>query len=246
MDISLIDILLAHLALFFASIIYTISGFGLGLISIPILINIFETKTVVILINFTTIYLALLIIRNTREVIERKEITPVLIFGILGVPFGVLLIASIDVEPLKVSVLLAIIVISIIGFIQIGNGQPASKYFRYPASFITTILITTLGLGTPLLVIVLNKTGLKKNILRKYLAIFGLSVQLFALIGYVFASLISFELFILLVSVFPTIFIGFKVCNKINLRLNNIIFERFIYMFILISSLIMLIDILYI
>ena len=241
MDISLIDILLAHLALFFASIIYTISGFGLGLISIPILINIFETKTVVILINFTTIYLALLIIRNTKEVIERKEITPVLIFGILGVPFGVLLIASIDVEPLKVSVLLAIIVISIIGFIQIGNGQPASKYFRYPASF-----ITTLGLGTPLLVIVLNKTGLKKNILRKYLAIFGLSVQLFALIGYVFASLISFELFVLLVSVFPTIFIGFKVGNKINLRLNNIIFERFIYMFILISSLIMLIDILYI
>ena len=56
----------------------------------------------------------------------------------------------------------------------------------------------------------------------------------------------SFELFVLLVSVFPTIFIGFKVGNKINLRLNNIIFERFIYMFILISSLIMLIDILYI
>ena len=246
MDINLINIMLAHLALFFAAIIYTISGFGLGLISIPILINIFDTKTVVIFINITTIYVALLIIRNTKEIIERKEIIPVLFFGILGVPFGIFLITTIDVDPLKISVLLAIIVISIIGFFQIGNEQSASKYFRYPISFITTILLITLGLGTPLLVIVLNKTGLKKNILRKYLAIFGLSVQLIALIGYIFTGLITFGLFILILSVFPTIFVGFKIGNKINLKLNNIIFERFIYSFILFSSLIMLIDILFI
>tara|TARA_Y100000590_G_scaffold458226_1_gene612496 strand:- start:14374 stop:15114 length:741 start_codon:yes stop_codon:yes gene_type:complete len=244
LDINFINIILAHLALFLASIIYTISGFGLGLISIPILINFFDTKSVVILINITTIYLALLIIRTTHEIVDSKEIIPILIFGILGVPFGIFLITSIDVEPLKVSVLLAIIIISVIGFFQIGNEQFASKYFRYPTSFVTTILITTLGLGTPLLVIVLNKTGLKKNVLRKFLAIFGLSIQFIALFGYIITGLITVGLFILLLSILPTIYIGFKVGNKINLKLNNIIFERFIYSFILISSIFMLVDIL--
>lgn len=246
MDINLTHIILAHLTLLFASVIYTISGFGLGLVTIPILINIFDTKTVIIIINITTIFVALLIINKTNVVIGKKEITPVLFFGILGVPCGIFLINYINIDALKISVLFAIIVTSIIGYLQIGGAQNASNYFRFPTAFITSILLITLGIGTPILVIVLNKTGLKKNILRKYLAVFALSVQLIAFIGYIITGLISFDLFLLILSILPTVFIGFKIGNKINLKLNNEIFEKFIYLFILISSLMMLIDILWV
>ncbi len=83
------ELLLVAVIMFAGATVFSTVGFGIGVTTIPILLLFFAPQGAVVVVNAVSIFLFLLVIYQTRQHIPFKEMIPVSVAGLLGVPVGV-------------------------------------------------------------------------------------------------------------------------------------------------------------
>ncbi len=216
----LVDILLTALAIFVGSLVLVTAGFGIAIGSSPIMLLTVDPQSTVIVINTVSLLIFVLMIYQNKDHINYKEMTVPVIFGLLGVPVGIYILANSNAATLRISIASLIIFLGISLAFDPSFSAIRHKYTLWGAAFLVSVMITSTGIGGPIMAVAVLARGWDRDSIRGSLPYYYIFIETAAVIGYVITDLFDSERLILTgISVFPAL-LGFWLAsilvNKIN------------------------------
>lgn len=154
------------LILLLAYFIRGISGFGSGLIAVPLLAHFLPLQFVVpfvLLLDFTA---SVALGRNARQHVNWGEIRPLLPFGFIGVALGVALLIQLPKEPLLAGLGLFVMAFGVRNILNLHGEKPASRWWAIPAGLTGGTVGALFGTGGPPYIIYLSHRLRDKSELR--------------------------------------------------------------------------------
>jgi len=192
--------LLVCLIFAFASLIYSIFGFGFSMIAIPLLSMILVPKLAISLKIFLGMFLNFYLVYLTYSEMELKKIIKLLIGSALGIPFGTKILVIINSEIVKISINALIIVTVIISKIKKNYLKFSNKgKLEFLVGFTSGFFGSSTGIpGPPVIIFGLSQNWEKKNLRANLLGFFAI-YGLFTNISYFVMGVIDIPEFITLV-----------------------------------------------
>ena len=220
MESLFVDILLTVLAIFVGSIVLVTAGFGIAIGSSPIMLLTVDPQSTVIVINTVSLLIFVLMIFQNKDHINYREMATPIIFGLIGVPVGLFILANSNPAILRISIALLIIFLGVALALNLSVPAMRHKFTLWGAAFLVSVMITSTGIGGPLMAVAVIARDWDRNSIRGSLPFYYIFIETAAVIGYVLTDLFDSERLILTgISIFPAL-VGFWLAsilvNKIN------------------------------
>lgn len=152
--------------LLLAYVIRGITGFGSGLISVPLLALFLPLQFVVPLVLLLDFTASILIGGVHFKRVQWNEIGILVPFGMLGVIFGTTLLVRLPTEPMLLALAVFIFAFAVRSILNLHGDKPASRAWAVPASFTGGTVGALFGTGGPPYVIYLTHRIHDKSDLR--------------------------------------------------------------------------------
>lgn len=167
-----------------------ISGFGSGLVSVPLLALVFPLSIVVptiLLLDFT----ASLVLGGVNfKQVRWDEVKPLVPFGMLGVVLGTTLLVNLPKEPLLIALGVFILVFALRSLLNLHGDKLVSRMWAAPASLTGGTVGGMFGTGGPPYVIYLQHRLKENGELRATLSGVFFLEGLFRIASFVVAGLL--------------------------------------------------------
>ena len=204
----------------FAGIITGITAFGFALVAVPLLILFFDPKVAVPIVTINSAMTGMFLFFELRKRMQPKKIIPLIIGGIVGLPFGVYLLAVLDKNILKISVGALITVFSVFLALGIKREIKSEKYTSFLVGLVSGLLKGSTSLSGPPVVLFFINQDQEKEVFRANLTGYFMIMGTLAIIALAIGKLVNLN--VLGYSawfVVPTIFgtwLGSKICPRVN------------------------------
>jgi uncharacterized membrane protein YfcA len=207
-----------------ATVIGTV-GFGFGLVAIPVLLLYLEPQqTVVVSNSLIGIVMAMALARTWRHLKLRSSIGLV-IGGMAATPIGVLALNSASPSTLRISIAIVIIFLGLFSLssfqLPFAQRRAAGPTF----GFLTSLAVTTVGIGGPLGGIYAISQRWKAETVRSVLALFFLTSDIVAFGLYAATGLVGRDTLANIGVMSPGLVIGFGLTVVLVARINDRIFR---------------------
>jgi uncharacterized protein len=232
------DILVAApLIIFAAYTIFGISGFGSALISIPLLAHFLPLTTVVplmVLLDFSAAFTTGMRFRGDVERAEVKRVVPAMVVGVI---VGVLLLSKVPGEAL----------VTVLGFFVAGYGahrllaRGSPRRFpdvaAHPTGLLGGMLGALFGVGGPVYVVYFASRIHDTARLRATLSVvFSLSTGFRIALFIVSGLLLDWRLLAAALALFPLMWFGTRLGQRLHLRLSQVALARFVSVLLIASG----------
>lgn len=198
-----------------------ISGFGSGLVSVPLLALMLPLQFVVPFILVLDITASMVLGGRHRKHVDWAEIKPLIPGSIVGVILGVSLLVSLDQKTLLVTLGLFVIAFALRNLLNLHGNKLISRLWALPASILGGTISALFGTGSPPYVIYLTHRIRDKGVFRATTSLLflmegALRGVLFALSGLLFQEglLIAFLLGL------PVIVFGLWLGSKVHVGIS--------------------------
>lgn len=202
-------------------LVYGCTGFGFGLVLVPMLAVFLDPDRVVPLSHLVGLPLSAALAISQRSALRRELLVPLVVGALVATPTGVLLLAFMPAGPMKLVVAALIAIFALLQII--GWRFPIDSSRFLPAFSVGAgggLLGAAAGLpGPPVLLFLVNQEE-EKDTFRATLAAFFLLTAVANLIGYGTAGMLDTELFRLALGLLPAALIGTLVGSLIARRLS--------------------------
>ena len=167
------EIIITVLSLLFGSFVLSSAGFGIALAASPLMLIILDPKTTVVVINTVSLAVFVFMIVQNRSQVRFREMTFPIIFGMLGVPFGLLILDFMSPIVLGIFISVSIIGLGIyVGFYRSHTFISNPSSFNV-ISFVVGALLTSTGIGGPLMAIAAVSRNWERDSLRGSLPLYS-------------------------------------------------------------------------
>ena len=212
----------APLILSLAYFIRGISGFGSGLIAVPLLAHFLPLQFVVpfiLLLDFTA---SLVMGRNSRQHVNWQEIKPLLPFSLIGVGLGVALLINLPKEPLLVGLGLFVMAFGVRNILDLHNEKPISQWWAIPAGLTGGTVGALFGTGGPPYIVYLSHRLRDKSELRAtFSGLFTIDGGSRLIAFLITGLLLQPGLLLAYLAALPIVALGLKLGHKVHLGLTN-------------------------
>ncbi len=224
-SLSVLELAVAVVMLFAGSTVLSTVGFGIGMTTTPVLLLLLEPQTVVVVVNTVSLVLFVLIIRQTRGHVSARETTPLAVAGLLGVPVGVFILSEASPSALRISITALIILLTLAVVLNLRGPIPRPNLIGPVVAFVVAVLLTSLGIGGPLMALFLLTRGLTPQAVRGSLALYFLAVEAAGVVGYGVAGLFTTErIALILIAAVPAM-MGFWLATRLLRGMNETVFR---------------------
>ncbi len=221
------ELLVALFAALLAGTVTGLTGFGLALISTPLLLFVYEPRTVVVLTVFFSIFINIAVVWDSWREARR----PLAVALFLPSAFGVVLGAEILrlVEPvyirLAVGVVVAFSALLLIREVRLPGAE--TRWGPVVAGASSGALSTSTGLAAPPIVLLLASRGLPKEEFRSTSALYFLAMSLVGLLVLAGRGLIEGAEISLSLILVPAAIVGKTIGTALLKRISERAFRAF-------------------
>ena len=235
-----LELFLSILIVLAASTVIGTVGFGFGLVAVPVLLLYLEPQqTVVVSNSLIGIMMAMVLVRTWRHLNLRASIGLVL-GGVAATPIGVLALNSASPSALRITIAFVIIFLGLFSLSSVqlpfAQRRPAGPIF----GFLTSLAVTTIGIGGPLGAIYAIAQRWKAETVRAVLALFFLTSDIVAFGLYAATGLVGRDTLGNIGVMIPGLLIGFGLSAVLVNRINERIFRYAVVVVILVAGGVML------
>jgi len=227
------------LALFIIIIAYTfrgVTGFGSGLISIPLLALFLPLTFVVPFINIMDISASILHVIHTRKHVAWKVIFRAIPFAVLGVTFGLFIIKSINTLILVKGLGVFIILFAIYSLISPTLKKNNSFVWPVFAGFFGSLIGTLFGTGGPFYVFYFHLQQLDKTVFRATCAAVFLIDGLIRATGFSLSGFYTSEVLLNIAYALPIMFFAMYIGEHLHTNISQRTFQKAIGIFLIFSG----------
>lgn len=225
---------------FTAFVVRGMSGFGAGIIAIPLLVFVIPIHTAVPMMGLLAFVLFIfLTVRDRRDVIWR-ELQLLIPPTILGVVAGALLFKNLDSVLLLrlLGVLIISFAIYVLAVQHFGlPGIRCSRKWALPAGFIGAAIDTMFGGGGGTLVVIyMHMRGIGKAQFRATVATLWFFEMVARLAGYTLSGFYTLPTLLLAALMLPVVWAGTYVGEHISNRISQATFSKVLALMLLLSG----------
>jgi uncharacterized membrane protein YfcA len=214
-----------------------ITGFGSGLISVPLLALFLPLQFVVpliLLLDFTaSVVLGGLHFRR----VNWREIGILIPFGVIGVIAGTRLLVSLPPEPMLIGLAVFVFVFALRNLLNLHGDQPVSRLWAVPAALTGGTVGALFGTGGPPYVIYLSHRIRDKSDLRATFSALFFTEGITRILSFLIAGLLmSGKVWIAYVAALPVMLGALFLGGRVHVGLSQAQMTRLVGGLLLVSS----------
>jgi uncharacterized protein len=201
-------LLLALLSALLAGAVSGLTGFGLALISTPLLLFVYDPKTVVVITAALSIFINFAVVLDSWRDAQRRVVIALLPPAFVGIVMGVEVLRV--VNPLYIRLAVGVVVVFsallLLRDIQLPGAE--TRWGTVVAGWASGALSTSTGLAGPPIVLLLASRGLPKRVFRGSSALYFLVMSVAGLIILFYRGLFDASDVQLMLVLIPAAFLG--------------------------------------
>jgi uncharacterized membrane protein YfcA len=214
--------LAAFFILLLAYFIRGITGFGSGLIAIPLLAHFLPLTFVVPLVLVLDFIASVVLSRHTHLQVRWDEIRSLLPASIAGILIGALLLVNLPREPLLIGLGLFVIFFGLRYLFNVHSEKPISRWWSLPTGFSGGLIGAMFGTGGPPFVVYLSHRLHDKTQLRGTLSgLFMLDGALRIVTFLVMGLLLQTDMLSSILLALPLLGLGLYLGNRVHLGISR-------------------------
>lgn len=160
---------IAAVIVLLASTVQAISGFGFGLLTVPLLAHVIGPRDAIVVSAAANLFSSSQVAWRCRAALDRRIFARLFASNLLGMPIGLLLFAHLSEEMLKV--LIGVVTLAFVLLLASGwQLRTGSNAIEYVAGWISGALATSVGAAGPPLVVALTARRVNPDVQRPTLA----------------------------------------------------------------------------
>ncbi len=215
-----------------ASVLQTSTGFGFSIMATPFLLMLYLPYEAIQINIILSLIISVALIWKIKQDIDFILLKRFILGSIAGVPFGILIFASMDIEAFKLVVSILLLLLTLLLILQFRVNE--TPFRDYLVGGISGLLTTSIGMPGPPLLLYLTGTETKKAKLRATTLAFYLFIYFVSLLTLVAIVGTNKTILFASMSAVPIVLIGMFLGQKFYKRINQSTFRIFTY--ILLSS----------
>jgi uncharacterized membrane protein YfcA len=176
------SLLLALMAALLAGTVTGLTGFGLALISTPLLLFVYEPRTVVVLTVFFSIFINIAVVWDSWREARRPLALALLIPSVVGVVLGAEVLRILDPLYIRLAVGAVVVLSALVLMRDVRLPGAETRWGPLVAGSASGALSTSTGLAGPPIVLLLASRGLPKAEFRSTSALYFLAMSLVGLL----------------------------------------------------------------
>src|SRR5699024_493654 len=175
------DLIVLMMIVLIASMLQTSTGYGFSIIGTPFLLLLYPAHMAIQINIILSICLSAVMIFNIRKEVDQSLVIRLIKGSILGLIIGIFVYLFLDIQLLKMTVGVIILVLTVLLMFQVTMKQTEKK--DYVTGGISGVLTTSIGVpGPPLLLYfsgaLIDKTTLRSTTLAYYLFVYSASLMM--------------------------------------------------------------------
>ncbi len=171
-------LLMALVAALLAGTVTGLTGFGLALISTPLLLFVYEPRTVVVLTAFFSIFINIAVVWDSWREARRPLALALLIPSVVGVVLGAEVLRLLDPLYIRLAVGAVVVFSALLLVRDVRLPGAGTRWGPVVAGSASGALSTSTGLAGPPVVLLLASRGLPKAEFRSTSALYFLAMSL--------------------------------------------------------------------
>ncbi len=220
-----------------AYVIRGITGFGSGLISVPLLALFLPLQFVVPLLLLLDFTASIVIGGLTFSRVKWREIGVLIPFGIVGVVLGTKLLVNLPPQPMLIALAAFVLVFALRSIFGIRGDKPISRWWAPPASLAGGTVGALFGTGGPPYVIYLTHRIHDKGDLRATLSALFFTEGITRIASFLVAGLLTTrEVWLAYAAALPIMLGGLYLGGRVHVGLSQTQMARLVGVLLLVSG----------
>ncbi|MCW8855384.1 MAG: sulfite exporter TauE/SafE family protein [Gammaproteobacteria bacterium] len=236
LQLTPIQIVFSIIIIFIAYTVKGLSGFGSGLIAIPLLAFLFPLAFIVPVLGLLSYSGTLMQSFHLRKQVAWHDMLPLLPFSLLGIVIAIWLLVNVDANLLVRSLGIFVLMYSIYSLLPLPDFSGSRKWAVIAGSS-GGLVGALFGTGGPFYVIYLKMRQLDKSQFRATIAMIFLVDGGVRIAGYTASGLYSSQVLLLVAILFPVLFAGMYVGHHMHIKIDQKRFNQLISVTLMMSGL---------
>ena len=173
-----LELIVALLAAFLAGAVTGLTGFGLALISTPLLLFVYEPRTVVVLTALFSVVINIAVVWDSWREAQRKLAVALLVPAAVGVVLGAEVLRLVDPVYIRLAVGVVVVLSALLLLRDVRLPRAGTRWGPVVAGGASGALSTSTGLAGPPIVVLLAARGLPKAEFRSTSAFYFLFMSI--------------------------------------------------------------------
>lgn len=220
-EINLSALIFAPLIVLAANVVFGITGFGLGLITIPLLAHLFPIKFVIPMIVLLDVVASLRQATKLRGGVYKEELISLLPFMLAGMVGGAFLLVRLPAEVLLLALGVFVLAYGCYYVLRRGSSFRLARWTVAPIGVFGGTTSAVFGIGAPLYILYLNGRGATPDHLRATMPVIFCFTTVGRIILFIVAGLFTGEMLFTAALLAPMMFLGLYVGNRLHVNLSR-------------------------
>jgi uncharacterized protein len=223
-----------------AAILQTSTGFGFSILATPFLLIIFEPNEAIQINLLLSLLISGALINKIFKDADFKTLKRFLIGSVIGLPFGMVIFLTIDINKLKLGISLIILGLTIMLMLRFRIKQ--NKKRDLIVGGLSGFLTTSIGMPGPPLLLYFSGTDTQKEKLRATTLAFYLFIYFISFIIQVIFAGTSKTVWISSGIALPLVLAGLYLGQRLFKSINQKLFRIFTYIILLFTGIYLMIE----
>jgi uncharacterized membrane protein YfcA len=232
-------IILSSLIVVMAFLIRGLTGFGSGLLSVPLLLLFLDMKLVVPTAATLAVLAGILMLSTfqTRKWIRKDLLLMLIIGAVIGTPLGTFVLSTYESSLLKrlFGIFISAYALKML-FWNKEDGKEVSRYVGLIAGLAGGCLGGMFATGGPPVIIYLNRQIKDKQAFRATIILYFLVSNSWQYVTYCYRGLINIEVLKFVLYLLPAFIIGSLAGSLLHIKINQVLFRRVVALVLLVTG----------
>lgn len=239
-DLTLLEIVFSVCIIFMAYTVKGLSGFGCGLIAIPLLAFMFPLTFIVPVLGLLSYGGTVMQSFHLRKQVSWSDMLPLIPFSLTGIAIAIWLLVNVDANNLIFALGVFVLLYSIYSILpyQVKAG---SRRWAIVAGLGGGTVGALFGTGGPFYVVYLKMRQLNKNQFRATIATIFLVDGGARMTGYALNGLFTEQVLWLVLTLVPVLFAGMYTGHHLHVKIDQQRFNQVISILLMISGIMLII-----
>ena len=240
LQLTSLEIIFSITIIFFAYTVKGLSGFGSGLIAIPLLAFIFPLTFVVPVLGLLSYSGTIMQSVQLRKQVVWRDMLPLIPFSLLGIAVAIWLLVNVDANKLVMALGIFVLLYSIYSLLPLPV-HAGGRQWAIAAGCGGGMVGALFGTGGPFYVVYLKMRQLSKSQFRATIAMIFLVDGGARMLGYAFNGLFTSQVLWLVATLLPVLIMGMYVGHHLHIKIEQQRFNQVISLLLMVSGIMLII-----
>ena len=240
LELTPLQIVLSITVIFIAYTVKGLSGFGSGLIAIPLLAFIFPLTFIVPVLGLLSYSGTIMQSFHLRKQVVWRDMLPIIPFSILGIVIALWLLVNVDANRLVMALGVFVLMYAIYSLLPL-SVHAGGRRWAIVAGSCGGMVGALFGTGGPFYVVYLKMRQLNKHQFRATIAMIFLVDGGARMTAYALNGLFTSQVLWMVLTLLPVLFIGMYVGHHLHIKIDQRRFNQVISVLLMVSGLMLIV-----